>query len=285
MAIKTFHVHEQKPLTSGQQVTLQIPSFGRIQELKLRFTTAAGVDATVAQIRAEVGNIRFTLNGRDTVNCSAGQLLDLYESLGQPNVTYPTGTNGQIELNVGRLFMLSPTARDALGIGTQNVPSIQVTVTAGTLTNVAAVQVFSVRDNVAANLGVHARVINYPQSFNATGDHTVDTLPKEPNTAYIGVLADDGASGAISFGEVRVNSVTVFERMPTLSNASRVGSAGYAQPAGYFNYLFNDGNPDNVLWMNSVQDLRFITTFGTAPGAGGYNLLAITLDGLVQNQK
>lgn len=274
--VKTFQVHEEKALTSNLIATLQVPTNGRITSLMLQFKTGAGANATEAHIRAEIGNIRLTLGGRDVVNAPAVKLLDLYETLGV-RVGLNVGTDGIVELNVGRLFYMDPLMRDAVGFGTANITSIQIQVQAGTLSNIASVQAFSRRQAVNENLGTHLRFIQYPQSFNATGDHTVDTLPRDTNSAYLMALVDDGASGTITFGEARVNSNVIAERCPTPANKSVLSNDGLFQPAGYFAYSFTDGATDTRLPMIGVSDFRLINTFSVAPGAAGYNICTLTV--------
>lgn len=281
MALYTTSVHEQRPLATGQQATIQVPAYGKIASLALIFTTGAGAPVTEAQLRAEVGNIRLTINGRDVVNASATQLLDLYEAMGT-RVSTAAGINGVLELNLGRLLYVDPVLRDLVAFGCADVSTIQIQVTAGTLVNVASVQAVSERINENAPLGTYASFINYVQNFNATGDHTVDTLPRDANSGYLAAMIDDGASGTITFSEVRVNSVTIRERLQSNINALFTSNKGYAQPAGYYTHFFADGALMGVLPMVGVTDLRFINTFSVAPGAGGYN---ITLLRLVQNNK
>lgn len=274
--LKTFQVHEEKALTSAQNSTLQIPTGGKVNSLFLMFKDSSGVSATEAEIRAEIGNIRLTLGGKDVINVPATKILDLYESLGV-KVAENTGIAGVIELNLGKLIYLDPAMRDACGFGTADLTSIQVQVVAGTLSNIASVQAFTRRQAINQNLGTHCRFVQYPQSFNSTGDHTVDTLPRDRNAAYLAAMVDDGASGAISHGEARVNSNTVTERCPLNVNKAAVSGDGFVQPAGYFNYMFTDGDTSTRLPMRGVSDFRLITTFSTAPGASGYNIATLTV--------
>jgi len=276
--LKTPIVHEQKPLTSNQQATLQIPVYGKIYSSILRFTVS-GTDASVAAIKAQIGQIRLTINGKDVVNATATKLFDVQSALGQ-YVNAPSGTAGVIELNLGRLLFNNPLHRDAFGFGTDNITSIQVSVTAGTLTTITDVQAFTTRTSERQNLGVYCKLINYPQSFNSTGDHTVDTLPRDPDSAYLAVFAEDGASGTQTFGEVRVNNVTIKERQPRAVNEQIMSSDRFSQPAGYFCYMFTDGDPTSLLPMQGVSDLRFINTFSVAPGAAGYDMTSLTMVGL-----
>lgn len=276
MALKNTQNHEQKTMSSSTVATLQIPTGGKIQNLMLLFLTGAGAPVTEAQIRSEVSNIRLTVNGRDIVNASPTLLLDLYEAM-SVKVGTPAGVGGVVELNVGRQIFANPDVRDLFGLGTADVANIQVQVTAGTLVNIASVQAISARTPVNENLGAHCEFINYPQSFNATGQHTVDTLPRNTDSSYLGLLIDDGSAGTITSSEIRVNNYAIRENLNSAVNNCLLSNSGLAQPAGYYFHGFADGSLDGRLPMPGVTDLRAITTFSVAPGAAGYNVAALTL--------
>ncbi|MDX1939673.1 MAG: hypothetical protein SFU99_03930 [Saprospiraceae bacterium] len=282
--LKTIQLHETKPLTTGQISTVQVPPYGKIHSLVLRFSTSAGADVTEAAIRAEIGNIRLSINGKDLVNATATKLLDLYEVLGQ-NVNDAAGVASVLELNIGRLLYTDPDARDLFGWGMADVQSVQVAVTAGTLSTIANVQAITARTSQNENLGMYMKFINYAVSFNSTGDHTMDTLPRDPDSSYLLVMADAGASGTQTFGEVRVNNVTVKERVPAAVNKMLVSNDRLATPSGYFIYAFSDGSVLTRLPMVDVKDLRFIGTYSVAPGAAGYNLTALTVVNMPANLK
>lgn len=277
--LKTLQLHETKALTSNSQSTIQIPSYGVIQNLILRFSKASDVPATEAEIRAQIARVRLTFNGRDVVNCTIDELFDLYETLGN-NVRDNIGVTGNIELNLARLFFNAPAVRDNFGFGCADISTIQVSVTPATITNIVSAQGITARTNDNRVLGAYGKFISYPQSFNSTGQHTVDTLPRDPDSAYMLVLASAGASGVISRGELRVNNATIIENLPIDTNELIVSNNRLVQPSGYFVYDINDGAEGSLLPMSGVTDLRFITTFTTAAGAAGYNLAALTINGL-----
>lgn len=267
--------HEQKTLSTGAIATLSIPAGGKITSLALAFFTGAGAIVTEAQVRAEISTIRLTLNGQDVVNASPAQIYDLYEALGV-RVESPAGLAGVVELNIGRLIFVDPILRDVFGYGTADVSSIQVAVTAGTLSAIATVQAVTERLPVNEKLGTYCKYINYAVSFNSTGDNTVDTLPRDLNSAYIALLIDSGASGVMTHSEVRVNSQTIREKLNIGVNDLFNSNKGFAQPSGYFAHMFADGTLAGQLPMRGVTDLRFVQTFTTAPGAGGYKIGALT---------
>lgn len=277
MGLYQSQVHEQKSLASSQVATLQIPVGSKIQSLGLIFYTSGGVPVTEAQIRAEISLIRLTINGRDVVNAPPAQILDLYEALGPSRVGVNTAVAGVIELNIGRLVFVDPAVRDLVGFGTADVASIQVQVTAGTLSAIASVKALSQRSPVAENLGTYCKFVNYPQSFNSTGEHTVDTLPRDSNSAYLLTMIDDGASGTITYSECRLNGMNITEKQDSAISALFASNKGFTQPSGYFCHWFNDGSLMGQLPMKGATDLRFITTFSVAPGAAGYNITPLTL--------
>lgn len=274
MAFLRWQNHDSRVPATGATLTIQCPPYDKIHKIGLRFTDG-GVASTEAEIRAEIGNIRLTINGTDIINTTANALFDLYEFMGV-RVGTPAGLPGYLELNLAPLLYIDPAVRDLFGLGTADVQSIQVSVTAGTLVTIDGVQLITGREAVNENLGMHCRVLDYPQNFNSTGDHTVDTLPRDLNQAYLAVLTSDGASGTQTFGECRVNSQTLIERLGRDVNAVAVNQNGQFQPAGFYAYSFTDGNLKNRLPMFNVADLRFINTFSVAPGAAGYVMTAVS---------
>lgn len=275
--VKAVAKHQTAPLTTGGTQTLQIPAGGKIHSLALHFMTSAGASVTEAQIRAEIANIRFTIGGRNIVNCSPVILLDAYETLGT-EVHSNTGIAGVVELNIGRLLFTDPGLRDLFGFGTAGSPPIQISISAGTLSAIASVECYTEREAVNEALGSYCSLINYPQTFNSTGIHTVENLSREPSTKYALIMVDDGASGAIASGEVRMGQVSVRESVPLNVNAQLLSNNRLTQPSGYFVHGFSDGTLAALLSMAGVADFRVLTNFGTAPGAGGYNLAALTVE-------
>lgn len=267
--------HEAKALTSNTAATLQIPAYGKIFSVGLNFTTSGGAAVTEAAIRSEIANLRLTINGVDHVNCTPAQILDLYEHLGA-NVGVPAAVAGALEMNIGRLVYTDPAIRDLFGFGTANVESIQVEVRAGTLTTVANVQAFTERSSDKENLGVRCRYLNYARSFNATGDDTFDTLPRDPESSYLALMVSNGASGTATNTQVKVDNATIKDPAPQAINNLFNSNNRYAPVTGYSHVDFMDGQLTSRLPMVGVNDFRVTTTFSVAPGAAGYNITALT---------
>lgn len=274
--------HESKPLTSGSIVTLQIPTGKKIQSLIASFTTSAGAAASVAAIKSEISNIRLTVNGQDIINASPTKLFDVYQFMGV-GVNTPAGIAGALELLIGKLIYDSQEVRRLFGMGTRDVDVIQLSITCGTLVTIANAQTFTLREDVTELLGSYISIINYAQSFNSAAEHIADTLPKGgKENNLLTALVSPGASGVISFGELRISSRTVREKAPPHVNNAQMSNNGHAVPTGYYIHNFCHGSLDEVLPLEGVTDLRFFTTFSTAPGAAGYDITLLNLSRLAQ---
>jgi hypothetical protein len=282
MALKVQQLHEAKSLTTGANSTLSLPVGGKIHNLMLRFAQASGADATVAAIKSEISNIRLAINGEDFVNASPTDLFDILTFLGQ-RTDAPAGIASILELNLARLVYSKEEERDLFGFGTDNVQSIQVTITAGTLSTISTVQAITSREAIRENLGLAGKILKFPVSYNSTGDHTMDTLPRDPDLSYLAILVNPGASGVIVNSECRVNSSTIKEKCPVSANKQILSADGYTQPTGHFVHGFTDGSVKSRLPLNGVADFRLITNFSTAPGAAGYWLLAVGVKNMPSN--
>lgn len=276
--VKVINVHESKTVTGGAILTFNIPSYATIDDIMLNFTNS-GAAATNAAIKAAIGKVALNINGEQVINTTITRLFDLFDFLGTEVNQYATKPN-VISLNISRLFFKNPQYEKAFAIGCANVQTIQLQVYCNaTVTGVTDVEVSTSRRNFVSNTISFCKVISYPQTMASTGISTVDTLPRDSNDGYLAVLANNGG-GAIASGECVLNGNTIID--PISANLSNyIASArGYAPVSGYFPYLFTDGSASGVIPMKGVTELRFKTNFSTAPTAGVYDLVAITIKNL-----
>lgn len=272
--VKKVYVHDTKPVTAGAVITVTIPSFSTIDDIMLKFTNS-GAAATMANIKAAIGKVALSINGDQVINCNLSQLYDVFGFLGN-RIQEQTLTD-TVSLNLGRLMMSTNNNKDFFAWGCSNITTIQVQVYCNaTVTGVTDVQFVTERRDFDSTLGSYIKIINYPQNMSTTGYSTVDTLPRDANDAYLAVLADNGG-GAISTGECTRNGSNIIDEVAPEIMAYVSQARGYKQLTGYFNYLFADGSARGALPMNGVTDLRFKTQFKTAPTAGTYNLLAVSV--------
>lgn len=282
--LKTLRQHETKEVVASATSSLRVPAFGKIHNIYLHFLNGAA-NATKSAIEAAVDRVRLSIDGKDIVNCTAAQLFAVYERLGT-KLGNSSLDNGVMELNLGRLIFDMGQSKDVFGFGTFNVATIQVQITyKATTTGVTSCQLYTSREAVQnAALGTYPKLYEYPQTYGSTGEHTVDTLPRDINTDYLAIFCDQGASGTgvVSFGELSVNSQNVFDRTPTSVMGTFNNERKMVQPTGLFDYMLTNGTTNDRLPMNGVKDLRLKTTFSTTPD--NYSLLALTLENVPRGE-
>lgn len=274
--IKKVLIHETKNLANSTILTFNVPSFDTIDDIYLSFHNT-GAAATKANIISSIGKVALNINGEQVINTTAQRLYDFYSSLGN-EVNQDGRPENVLNLNLGRLMFLLPENEDYFAWGCSNINTIQVQVYCNnTVTDVTDCQLVTERRPISTALGAYIKLISYPQAMSAAGISTVDTLPRDSNEAYLSVMAAAETGGSITAGECVINGVNIYDAISSDVNDMVVCSRDYAPVDGYFNYLFADRSRRGFLPMQGVTELRLKTTFGTAPTAGVYDLLACTI--------
>ncbi len=281
--LKTLRKHETKTLYTNSAASLKLPTAGKIHNVWVRLSLD-GVASSLAEITSTISQVRFTIDGQDVVNCSGAHLVSFYNSLAT-KLANANLDNGVIELNIGRLIYDNGMTRDLVGLGTFDVATMEVQLTSSDEAVINKAELFSAREGIAtAKLGTYPKLYNYPKSFAATGEDTMDTLPRNPKSDYLGVWVLPDATGVVSEGQLTVNSNNVFDKMPAEVMSQFANERKIAQPAKGLVYLFTNGTNNDRLPMNGVQDMRFVTSFGTAPTVK-YDMLALTLENVDRSIK
>lgn len=272
--LKQVFQHDSKPVSAGTVLTFNIPVFSTIDDVILEFSNS-GSAATKANILAAIGKIAFSINGEQVINCPLSSLYDVYASLGN-EVTQ--NLSNVIGLNVARYLFKDPVTEDFFSWGNIGVQTLQLQVYCkSSTTKVTDLSISTVRRDINTNLGSFLKIIDYPQNISGAGISSVDTLPRDSNEAYMSVMVYAGTGGVIGSGECIVNGINIFDPMSQAENDYIVSARGLAPVAGVFNYSFSDGSIKSFLPMPNVTELRFKTNFTTAPTAGTYDMVAISI--------
>lgn len=286
MAVRKMLSHTSDSVSAGKLITLSIPSFSTITQMFLEFTNN-GAPCTLANIESSIANISLLMNGEEYLNISPADLSTVYEMLGnQVGTSAPVNV---LPLLVNPILYKLPQAEDSFAIGCdgftksngvyQPLTNIQIQIRCGaTITAVTDVKAYTERvDKGTGNnlTTLTTKLLSYAQSFTTTGTSEVDTLPRDSNMGRLFTLAIPDATGVISSGEALVNNQPVMQNVTIGANDMLVAQRGYSPVAGVFNYSFTDGGTSDVLSMQGVTDMRFKTTFSTAPTTG-YTLVDAT---------
>ena len=274
--VKRIYTHETKQISASAVVNLTCPAFDLIDDVQLEFLNS-GSPCTLANILSSINRIEATIDGQNWISAPIGLLANLYSFMG--NKTY-TGTAqvNVFSLNLARLMFDKPEDRDFFAIGTLNVETIQVRVyVGGTVTAVTDVTLKTVRRSIQSGLSSYIQVIDYPQTMNAAGISSIESLPKDSNDSFLAVLAYAGTGGVISEGECVLNGNSIVNLTSLNAMNANAQLRGFAPVSGIYPYVFCDGTARSVLPMQGITELRFKTTFTTAPSTGQYDLLAISV--------
>lgn len=274
--VKRIYTHETRAVTAGGVVNFQCPSFDTIDDVQLEFTNS-GAPCTLANILSSINRIEATIDGQNWISTPIGLLANLYTFMGNKTYTATAQVN-VFSLNLARLMFDKPEDRDFFAIGTLNVETIQVRVyVGGTVTAVTDVTLKTVRRSIQSGLSSYIQVIDYPQTMNAAGISSIETLPRDSNDSYLAVLAYAGTGGVISEGECVLNGNSIVNLTSLNAMNANAQLRGFAPVSGIYPYIFCDGTARSVLPMQGITELRLKTTFTTAPSTGQYDLLAISV--------
>lgn len=275
---------ESKPVSAGAMTPFNVNCYNIIDDLVLEFTKS-GTPATLTNCKSSISRIVILLNGINILDVSLSQLVDLYGYLG----TKVTGTLvNAFCLNIGRLLYDAGIMQEefAWRCGrsgntnpSQKISSLVVQVYAATtVTGITDVQLYSLRRNIEADWNdSYIQFNNNVQSFSATGQSQVNTLPKNANDLFLLAIAYNGG-GVISEGETLVNNVNVSRAISAAVNTVINNQAGFGTISGAYVHSYINGFANAGLLVRDVtSELSVRTTFTTAPTAGKYDMPVVKI--------
>jgi len=264
-------------IAAGALATGEVPTAGTHYALFLRCLTSAGAALTVAQIKAEIGDIIIRINGEQIVEASATFLLDLQkyygDALGAGNV------DGIIPIWFARPHLATDKERSIFAIGTEDISSFTVDVNVVAVTNLASIEVLSLVTPERRVLGQHIRISKFPQSFGTTGIQEITTLPKEGNNVGYMALHLEESGGTIDKATVKLGGNNIFEDVDPNLNQVLLELAKRTPQSGYFHIDFSRSNDLlGFLPMANVKDFRQQIEWSVSPST--YSIYAERVFGL-----
>lgn len=275
---------ESKPITAGAMTPFNVNCYDVIRDLVVEFTNN-GSPATLANCLSSINRVVVLINGMSAVDVKLSQIVDLFTFLGT-RVNQTTLTN-VFSLNMGRLLYNAGLLRDEFAwrcgkLGTtdptKKISSLVVQIYAGTtVTNITDVNLYSIRKNVEADWNdSYIQFNNNVQSFSATGQSQVNTLPKNANDLFLLAIAYNGG-GVIESGETLVNNVNVARNISIDTCNAMNNLDGFGVISGAFVHTYTDGMANSGLLVSDVtSELSVRTSFSTAPSAS-YDLPVVKI--------
>lgn len=259
-------------IAANATLTSELPKVGSYAGLTLNCRDG-GVEETIANIIAEVDNVRLALNGTDILDESAATLVSLYSY-------YHGGLNaaeiaGVLPIRFAQDYMQNNAFAETFNLGMDGIQSHILEVTmAGTVANVDQMRIFAEKRDIKSPLGQHVRVKSFPRSFGSTGTQEITDLPLEQLAATKAFHIEYDASGSVAIDEVRVvvNNTEKIRLTPALMQYYVEKSGRESQHDSTANSLFHIpfdlvNDVTGYLAHNGVSDLRIqIDWSGAAPG-------------------
>lgn len=242
---------------AGQMATLNVPKGWIYRGLVLRYQTG-GVDATEAQMKADLTSIRLKINGNTRYEASAEQLLDIQTKFYGESVVA-----GMLFIPLQRRWLKTVEAQDNTAWGTSNVDTftVEADVAAGALAPslVAHAEV----DPAASDLGVIVEGHSFFYNAAGAGQLEISDLPKS-----FGQLVGLHMKTAVVSGlQLTVNGVQFLDTDVDVMNAIyRREPMNRAPVAGWVHVDPLALNRIGDAWPMSVEDFRLkLTVTGAGP--------------------
>lgn len=268
---------ESKAITASSVVTFNVACSEVINNLLIRFANS-GADATLENITKGVDRILVQMKGVNILDCSAQQLVDLYNYLG-------TKRNGGLTLGATLPLNIGAQIYDFVGMENEfawrcgkstetnpskKIESINVQIfTNSSFTGITDVELYSVRTPVEEDYnGSYIQFNRNPQEFSGTGQSQINTLPKDTNDIMLLAVAYNGG-GVITHGETIYNNDNISRNIAASANTLLNSMSGYGQIANAYVHNYTTGAFNSGLLIESSgYQFSVRTTFSTAPTAG-----------------
>jgi len=275
--------------------TADVPEQGEYFSNMLRCLDSSGAEVSVANMKADITNLRGLINGETIIDASAEFLLKLqnYYYAAQ-SASGDVNAVGQLPLNYARNFYKSSIEGDVFGLGMGDIDSFNLEVNCGaaaaTATHISKIENRGERSEMSSGIGQHVRVQKFPQNFGSTGEQEITDLPREPN---VGVLAYhisyDDATTDLDEVTLIINSSELIKvtKQDIITLQEKSGRTPQFDAGG--NSIFTldfalSNDLTGYLDMSGVADLRIRTKWSNAAPAN-YTIYREAVFGLNPNRK
>jgi len=178
---KLIQLPSLRGVGAGAVATSQLPVGVTYHAIALR-CTIAGVEATAAQILAQVSRIKLTLNGDPKIDASATELAAVDRHWHTRNSVDPVGQGGILHIWLARPELQEIDGQDGPAWGTADVNSLTLDVT---LAGGATIDAIDLRAWITKGepLGRHICLRRLTDSMGAAGDKVLSDF-QNPNAEY-----------------------------------------------------------------------------------------------------
>ncbi|MBN1360960.1 MAG: hypothetical protein JW993_10225 [Sedimentisphaerales bacterium] len=236
---------------SGATINHQVDTTRNLHAITLHFDDG-GVDATEAQIKADIGLIKVQYNGVDIVRATATELCDI---LSYYEDAVSTGfIAGTLRIPLTRRDLPTAALNQLFAIGMVDAQGRPQNLTAqiacaGTVTNIDGCNVGYEYDLADPRpLGLHMRLLQHTRTFASTGQKAVTDLPIKGRNAILAYHIHD-TTGTITQIELKQGEFDLIANQAVNFLKDRDHRAGWIWQTNYTHVNLatqgdlNDGMP------------------------------------------
>ncbi|MDD9911712.1 MAG: major capsid protein P2 [Alphaproteobacteria bacterium] len=223
----------------------------------------SGVDATEAQMKADLGDIRVIIDGDVKIEASATELLDLFQYYGG------TVQDGVIPILFARPWQRTAVGEDSLSYGTADVQTFSLEIDIDAAATSPSLEIVAEQAGIAL-LGKHVTLRRFGRNASATGVLEEANLPRGP----YGLLALHATTANIDDVEVEANQRIVYDA-DTTTATFRDSLTGKAWQSGYTHMNFAPSDRVGDAISLDLQDFRVRMNMSAT---GTFNLIQERID-------
>lgn len=254
-------------IAATRTLTLALP-MGRSYEKLYFHAKIAGVDATEAQIKTQITNMRIIPNGTAIIDCSSQFVIDRMSFYGD-NSGDTQADNGILCWDFTRGYVRSAKSEQVMRLGTKDLRSLTVELTLGAVVTVDTIDVYAERSNNEGS-GEIVMVYKMSQSFAGTGEKSISDLRRDSGEKLIAFHILQGAlsgsaAGVIDDVELLINNTVFYKTVDSL-NDSVLKKSGRAPQTSYYHIDFLRKNVlSSAIPTDVINDMRLKINWSVAP--------------------
>jgi hypothetical protein len=256
--------------------TADLPAAGTYYTIWLHCLDG-GAAVSLANIKADILNVKLTLNGTTFLEASSTALYAIYEEQYAEQGAVPRA--GMLPITLAPDHLERTLDSDQLALGMGGITALQLELTLGAATATAGhvdqIAVYVERLPTTRPVGTHRKLLKFARSFASAGVQEITDLPFEAGSdaataAYH--LLYNGAAAVITDLEFIVNNQTIRKYAPLAAQSQNEKAGRKWMVAGAAGDLFSipfdlSGDLTGYLGHEDVYDLRMRTTWSAAPNA------------------
>lgn len=264
------------PAASGR-VVYNIDTARNVHGVHLIWTIA-GVGATEAEMKAQIGQVRVRVGGKLIYDLDTDEILDLYHYFNDKDgvITFA----GQLPLIFTPMMLPlnKETQQYAIGMlsdkdrSKRNTFTVEVNMTAAAITVDACEVHLEYDDEPADTIGYHVRWLPDGKAWAAASRQVVDDINLESNALAVLGYHVHHTAGTLTRYALKVNDADVISDTPLALNNLLLNKAGRSPVATYESIDFSLANdPRAFLDVSRLINQYLALTWSVAPTA--YNIL------------